>query len=295
MKRKTILLYGRTRAGKSAQLGDLAKHIKITTGKNTRIYHVDNGGYGVLEPHIAAGFVEVIEMEGTSPWLFLAKAALGQVRDSAGHWVKGDLSNIGMIAFEGLTAFADELMVDLSEKAAAGQSLGGQASVSFKVTSDGESINVGGNNMAHYNIVQNRITKEVWTSHKLQVPYILWTASLSKDDDSINSGKVLGPAVVGKALTSEVPRWFQYTFRIDALPSQQGKAERHVLYLGMSQDQTAGNAVVLGNTRVPLGTELPPTIEPASLVQAMKLITDAENKAKEAMQKEIAASVRTGA
>lgn len=284
-------MYGRTRSGKSAQIGEFAKNLKLTQGLNTRVYHIDNGGYGVLRPHIENGFLEVIEQQDSSPWHFLAHAAQGHTRDSAGKWVKGDLTGIGMIAFEGMTAFADAFMTDLADRASDGLNVGGSASVSFKVQSEGESLTVGGNNMSHYNVVQNRITKEVWASQKLNVPYIVWTASVSKDDDSINSGKVLGPAVVGKALTSEVPRWFQYTFRLDAIPAMQGKPERHVLYLGLSQDVSAGNATSLGNTRVPMGIELPATVEPASLVGAMKLITDGEQKAKEAMKKELEGSV----
>lgn len=286
-------MYGRSRSGKTAQISELAKHVKLTTGKNTLVYSVDKGGFDVLSPHIDLGFVQVVEQGDTSPWTFLNKAANGFIRDSAGKWVKADLSNIGLIAFEGLTAFADAFMTDLADRASRGENLGGQASVSFKVTSDNETLSVGGNNMSHYNIVQNRITQEVWASQKLPVPFVVWTASVSKDDDSINTGKVLGPAVVGKALTSEVPRWFQYTFRIDAVPAQMGKPERHILYLGMSTDQTAGNAVSLGNTRTPLGVELPPTIEPASVVEALRKIAVAEEQAKEAIRKEIEASTAT--
>ncbi len=292
------MLYGRTRSGKSAQIAELARHVKLTTGKNTLVYHIDRGGYDVMVPHIDLGFVKVVEQEETSPWLFLNKASHGMVRDVAGKWVKADLANVGLIAYEGMTAFADAFMTDLADQSARGLSVGGAASVSFKITSDGETMTVGGNNMSHYNIVQNKITQEVWASQKLPVPYIVWTASVSKDDDSINNNKVLGPAVVGKALTSEVPRWFQYTFRIDAIPAQQGKAERHVLYLGMSMDQTAGNAVSLGNTRVPMGADLPPTIEPASVVQALAKITEAEEKVKEDMRKEMqaaASNLSTGA
>lgn len=287
--KKTILLYGRTNSGKTVQCGELAKHIKITTGLDTLIYSIDKGKYDVLKPHINIGFVTVIEQGDTNPWLFLSKAAQGLTRDDKGKWVKQDLSKYGLIVFEGLTAFADALMNDLADQAAGGMNIGGSASVAFKVQGDGEVMSVGGNNMSHYNVVQTRITKEVWNSQKLPVPYIMWTASVSKDDDQVNSGKVLGPAVVGKALTSEVPRWFQYTFRIDTIPAAQGRGEEHVLYLGTSIDQAAGNAVSLGNIRLPLGGgAVEPTIKPASIVEALTRIEKASSSAEAAMRAEMA-------
>ena len=118
------------------------------------------------------------------------------------------------------------------------------------------------------------MTKEIWKSQKLDVPFILWTSSISKDDGVISSGKILGPDVIGKALTEEVPRWFTYTFRIDVLPAQQGKPERHILYLGNSVDVGAGNATGLGNIRLPLDAPKPPqiAIDPADIVVALKSI-----------------------
>jgi hypothetical protein len=141
--------------------------------------------------------------------------------------------------------------------------------------------------MAHYGVAQSRITEEVWQSQRLNASYILWTASVSKDDDQAASGKVLGPAVCGKALTSEVPRWFNLTFRMDALPAQAGKPERHLLYMGNHMDMGAGNAVGLGNTRTPLdaGPLKEAIIEPASIVRALELIDGGYNVALETIKK----------
>ena len=182
-------------------------------------------------------------------------------------------------------------MTFIAEKAAMGTNIGGSANISFSVSGDGESLKVGGSNMAHYNVVQTRITEEVWASQRLNADYILWTASLSKDDDSTSGSKVLGPQVVGKALTVEVPRWFGLTFRIDCLPAQQNKPERHILHLGNSVDTNAGNAVGLGNTRVPKDSiPLPTSLEPASLVEAIKLIDTAHTQAFEVIKKRMGMS-----
>jgi len=288
-KKRTVLLFGRSRAGKSSQLAALAEHVKIATGKITRLYSADRGGTGPLQPLIDLGVVELVEMRNTDPWIFLNKSVNGYMRDDKGKWVPGKNDNIGMFAFESMTSFADELMASMAQKAGEGVNIGGGGNIAFQVNGDGESLKISGSNMAHFGTAQSRITSEVWKSQRLPADaFILWTASLSKDDDSASSGKVLGPQVCGKALTSEVTRWFDLSFRIDCLPAQQGKPERHILYLGNSVDLAAGNAVVLGNTRTALDApQLPSTIEPANLVQAIKMIDDANAIALETVRKRL--------
>lgn len=290
--KRTVLLYGRTRSGKSTQIGELAEHVYKTEGKITRIYTADRGGVDPVRPLVDLGIIEVVEQGESDAWIFLNKAVRGYVRGADGKWVKGDNSKVGMFAFESMTAFADALMASMAKKAGEGTNIGGGANVSFTVAGDGESLKISGSNMAMYGICQARITDEVWESQKLDASYVLWTASASKDEDQTAGGKVIGPAVVGKALTSEVPRWFNLSFRIDALPAQQGKPERHILYLGNSVDLAAGNATGLGNTRTPLdSTPLPTSIEPASLVKALSLIDGSYEEA----TKKIKARLNLGA
>lgn len=288
-KKRTILLYGRTNAGKTAQLAELAGHVFKTEGKITRLYTSDRGGLDTIRPYIDAGIIEVVEIGATAPWIFLNRSVLGMVRDPEGKWVAGQNDNIGMFAFESLTSIADELMADMVIKAANNVSIGGGANISFPVTGDNVTLKVSGSNMAHYGVAQSRIRDEVWTSQKLNASYVLWTAGASKDDDPEASGKVVGPAVVGKAMTAEVPRWFNLTFRIDCLPAAGGKPERHILYLGNHQDLNAGNATGLGNIRMPL--DAPPVlttaIEPASLVQAIELIDKGSEQALTALRKRL--------
>ena len=287
--KRTILLYGRTRAGKSTLIGELAEHVKKTEGKNTRLYTADRGGIGPIRPYVDLGIIEVVAQGETDPWIFLNRAVKGYVRDPAGKWIPGKNDNVGMFAFESMTAFADALMASMAKKAGENVNIGGGANVSFAVSGDGENLKISGSNITHYGVAQSRITEEVWESQKLNASYILWTASVSKDEDQAASGKVLGPAVVGKALTAEVPRWFELTFRVDALPAQQGKPERHLLYLGNHMDAGAGNAVGLGNTRTPLDAPLMKEmiIEPASLVKALALIDGGYDVAVEAIKKRL--------
>lgn len=290
---RTILLYGRTNAGKTAQLGQLAEYVYKTLGKKTRIYTADKGGTDTIRPYINLGIIEAVEKDESDPWIFLHSACQGKVRDRDGKWVSGDNSNIGMFAFESMRSFAEALMTDMASKAAANVNIGGGANISFGVSGDGESMKVSGSNMAHYGVAQSRMTEEIWASMRLPSDYILWTSSVSKDEDTTASGKVLGPDVIGKALTAEVPRWFHLTFRIDVIPAQMGKPERHILYLGNHVDVGAGNAAGLGNTRMPLDAPKLTSnqIEPASIVQALDIIEKGGQAAEIEIKKRLAAKV----
>lgn len=298
--KKTILMYGRTNAGKTAQIGQLAEYVYKTTGKKTRLATADRGGLDTIRPYVDIGIIEPIEMGDTDPWIFLNAVTQGKQRDSNGKWVAGANDNIGLFAFESLRSFAEALMADMAKKAAANVSIGGGANISFNVTGDGETLKVSGSNMAHFGVAQSRMTEEVWSSMRLPGEYILWTSSVSKDEDTTASGKVLGPDVIGKALTAEVPRWFHYTFRLDVIPAQMGKPERHILYLGNHVDVGAGNAAGLGNTRMPLDAPALRSnmIEPASIVEALKLIETGGVSAKEAIAKRLGinqtVTVKTG-
>ena len=279
MNKKTILLYGRTRSGKSTLIGELAEAVYARMGKKTLLYTSDRGGFDPILPYIQLGIIETCEMASTDPWMFSRHSSSGDVKVD-GKWAKLDLSKYGLVAFESMTSLADSLMVNLAERSAAGESFGGAANVSFKAEENGEVLKIGGANMAHYNIVQSRVTADVWASQKLDVPYVLWTANVSKDEDAVGSTKVLGPEVVGKKLTSEVPRWFNLTFRLDCTPAAAGKPEQHILFLGNSQDLQAGNAISLGNTRTPLdSTPLATSIKPASLVKALDMIEEKQGEA----------------
>ena len=287
---KTILLYGRTNAGKTAQVGQLCEHVYKTTGKKTRLATADRGGTETIRPYIDLGLIETVPLNDTDPWIWADRVAKGYIKRD-GKWVLDAKANanIGLYAFESLRSLAEILMADLAKKAAQGINIGGGANVSFQVAGDGETLKVAGNNQSQFGIVQGRVTDTVWESQKLDAPYILWTSSVSKDDDINAGGKVIGPDVIGKALTTEVPRWFDLTFRLDVLPASQGRGERHLLYLGTHADVNAGNAAGLGNIRLPLDAPAPTklVIEPASIVEALAILEKGAGSAADTIAKRI--------
>src|SRR6185503_11997929 len=110
MNKRTILLYGRTNAGKTALIGELAEHVYKTSGKKTRLATADRGGIHTVRPYIDLGIIEALEIGETNPWIFLNNVVRGNVRDGKGGWTAGDNGNIGLFAFESLRSFAEALM-----------------------------------------------------------------------------------------------------------------------------------------------------------------------------------------
>jgi hypothetical protein len=275
-------MYGRSNAGKTAQIGELTEHVFVKTGKKTRLYTGDRGGTHTVQPYIDLGLLEVVELGDRNPWVWLDKASKGYIFEG-GKWILDEKrnANIGLYAFESMRGLAETLMLHMAQEASKGVNIGGGANVSFVQQADGETLRISGNNQAQFGIVQARITEAVWTSQKLDADFIVWTSSVSKDDDINAGGKVIGPDVIGKALTTEVPRWFDRTFRLDVLPAQGGKPERHVLYMGTHADVNAGNAAGLGNIRKPLDAPdlAQLVIEPASIVKALELLDKGSDQA----------------
>jgi hypothetical protein len=97
---------------------------------------------------------------------------------------------------------------------------------------------------------------------------------------------VLGPLVVGEALTGQLPRWMDYTFRCAV------SGGKYHLHLSAHTDPQLGpRTVVLSNSRLPkAGKEVtvPASIEPASLVEALRVLTAREAAAAEELNKRIA-------
>lgn len=256
----------------------MSEYVKKETGGKTRLYTADKGSMRTIQPHIQIGLIEPIEIEDTNPWVFLNQACQGNVRNPKGEWVKGDLTGVGMVAFESMRGIAEELLLWLADKAGEGTNIGGGGNINFAVKDSNVSLNIGGSNQSHYKIVQDRMSREIWRSQKLPVPYLLWTTSPRKDDSELNTGKVVGPDIIGGALTENVPRWFTYTMRLGVKPARGNDPEKHELFLGTSVDQGAGNATTLGNMRLPLDAKQPEKIvlEPASITKALQILQGKE-------------------
>jgi hypothetical protein len=282
----TILLFGPTGSGKTAQIGELAEYLYATKKLRTRLYTADRGGWDTIKPYttieVAKGktLIEPIPMFD-NPFIWIDHAVKGDkwitsADGKLGKWVPGVDPDIGMYAYEGMTSMADTEMTWMADAGAEGVNIGGGGAFNFKVQNAAktEQMKIGSNNMAHYGVAQQQVYDK--STQSMYLPgIVLWTAGDRRGEDDANGG-VVGPQVAGKALTGEVPRWFKYTFRIgvEVMP---GAPAKHILYTDRHvETQSKGLAQGISNSRVPLsgGTKvaIPSRIEPASLVQVMKLL-----------------------
>lgn len=299
----SFLIFGDSGSGKTAQLGEFGKWVfkksggkldpktrKIVpkSGKITRIYTADSGGWQTLNALVTCGIVQIVPMQlVANPFSWVDKIARGMIpkvgADGKTTWVK-DLEGVGFIAYEGITAFSDCVMQAMADMAARGINIGGDGAFNF---TDGDRV-VGSNNRGHYIQAQSAIARAAAVS-QWALPddlYVAWTATARRGEDE-NSSSVLGPQAAGKALTHELPRLFAYTMRISAEP-QDGGDVKHVLYLDAHKEKMLKGAVGLGNARIPLDAvkKIPSKLEPASLVKAYELILEAEGSAEDALVKE---------
>jgi energy-coupling factor transporter ATP-binding protein EcfA2 len=289
----TILLYGRTGSGKTTQLGVLAEDVFKRTGKVTRIYSSDRGGYDTIRPYIDLGIIEVVELGSGDIWIFVDKASQGYVKDSNNKWVldKERNNNVGAYCFESAHGMAKMLQQDMEVKAGRGAVIGGDANTSFDVEGDGEKLRIGATKgFQKYAIPQTTIANAMMRSQKLDAEFVVWTAGVSKDEDDVNTTKIIGPQIIGQALTGIAPGDFNYTFRQDFTPAKGDAPAKHIIFLGPNTDVNSGNATALGNIRRPIDAPAltKTTVEPANLVTALKMVReDAAKAATEAIKKRL--------
>lgn len=282
----SFMLYGDSGDGKTTQIGEVAIHLYKTAKLRTRVCMADEGGYESIKflERLKTPILDVVPMMG-DPWIWIDRVTHG-FSWVGGKWVKGIAPDIGLIAFESATSMSDMLLSDMAERAAKGVNIGGSGAISLKVGSGLDTMSVSNNNMAHYGFAQSFVRKAIWDSLKLGVP-VLWTAGVRRDEDQ-QQGKILGPAFAGGALTSQGPRWIKFTFRIEAQPGQlPNQPTKRVLHLEDHYDSIARSSKGVGNVRSPLygKTILPASIEPASVLEALRLIRQRQSEAPEIVEK----------
>lgn len=286
-----MMLVGDTGAGKTSQIGLLAEYIYATEGKKTVLFTADKGGIQPVKPYIDLGVMEVYPYtRNIDPWVWITHSLRGEAKID-GVWRKVvDPERIGLAANEGLTAFADLLMMNLADHSAnnPNQAVGGESAWMFTVHDGDKKVNIASNTQSHYGLAQLRIMKEIWEAEQ-GVPAI-WTAILDRSSDATGSGGLLVPKSAGNKQGASIPRWFDYTFRINAVPSESGQA-RHVLYLSTHLDKLAKGAKVIANARLPLaGGEavVDAAIDPADIVKALLQIRRRNDVAKDSINDRIA-------
>lgn len=273
----SLMLYADTGGGKTAQIGELAEHVAIATGKKTLLNTADRGGTRTIKPHIDAGLIVEQSLLGQDPFVAIHNACAGKMWDDTKKlWVPADLSQFGLLAFEGMASMAGAIMMALTKENGEGRSVGGKPAFILSRGTGQDAFKVSNNTVVDYSVVQAFITQEAWISQGHGLPCV-WTSHIQRGQDEENNSPVVGPVVAGKALTTVVPRWFTYTFRLEAVPVPNARP-RHLLYV---EEHTDTGLKGFGNARLPLAAApgFKSMIEPASVVEALRSIRLAQKTA----------------
>ena len=226
--RSSYIWYGRYAQGKTLLAGQLADYVHdVTDGKMiTRLYSADGGGDATIQDKIDEGKIEVWHL-AAHPYTF---EALDRVSKA---WWPEDMSDpvnslrppttetwdkVGARVYEGLTSFTSAMYRRINERIEDGQiSVNPDTNnryekppVHFK---DGTTMIIGVPT-GMYGTIFSRI--ERYVSQSVGLPgSTAWTAREKEVEDK-KIGDVVGPALVGTKLTSEVPSWFYHTLRLSS-------------------------------------------------------------------------------
>lgn len=223
-----ILVYGSTGSFKTVQLLFLAKYAYRKWGKRTRLASGDGGGWKPLDPAVEAGLVDAWGISALeNPRSVLRKL-------SQGYWPKkitvgGETklmlskdddelaSKIAVLGLEGLTSTANIIMRDALNKQliVAGDQKGEKGAISFSEKIDivelGKPLTKEEKysfpTQGNYNDAQKGVYDFVMNLRSLRIPIVYVTALETRGEEEDTKKTIIGPAVVGKAVTAQVGSW----------------------------------------------------------------------------------------
>lgn len=270
---RTICLFSDTGGGKTTQLGVYAKWLWKARQKRLRYAGMDKGGFQTIEPFMDLGLiVPDLLGEEEDPWVYLTDRAEGKTL----------MLEDGAIAYDSGTSASEALLQSCARLSANGQDIGGRPAPKMIIgKGKADAIKIGTNVDSHYMVVQGFMLDCIWRSTWLTRKGIdvIWTFGVHRGEKE-DQTTILGPKLAGKALTPHMPKWFNYTFMLQAIPVE-GQAARHVLWL-QPQPVLGGVGMSVSNARVALDASeaLPASIEPADLGLALDLIESGRDSAK---------------
>lgn len=169
---------------------------------------------------------------------------------------------VGMVAFEGATAFGNLLLNRLRRV----DPTGGRS------IKDGD-FSISALGQQHYGDAQNYMMQYIANSRTIPVPIVMWTALELRGNDDFGK-PVYGPAFPGKKLTGLCLPWFTDVLHMDAVPrlTPQGTPVRDAegqevidrkLFLAAHYPPDVKPYKFDAKTSAPVGGGMPTVIEPS--------------------------------
>lgn len=263
---RSLALYGGTGSGKTTQIGELAKWHFNRTGKKTLLRSVDPGGYDTIE-HLIGDYIDLVSIgPDDNPWVWIGEQCVEEV----------DPDVYALVANDSATGMGDMLLKDAAKLAAKNIQVGQQKVFNLKIPGTG--LVIGANNESQYGLIQTHMLDQIGKQSRLTEKGIdvLWTFADHIPDVSKGETPIIGPKLVGKALTQHLPRYMRYTLRLVKIAGQ-GTLPAHRLLTAPQLDETTGMECLV-NPRFPLNGTVPQPafIEPASISEFWELIEAAK-------------------
>lgn len=221
-----VIAYGSSGSFKTAQAHFLAKYVYKRWGKITQLASCDGGGWKPLEPDIEAGLIEAWGISSVEkPRSVMRKLSQGfwpQIIETNGQRklvlappTAETWKRVGCRVHEGLTSTANIIMRDAlnNQLAVAGDSKGAisfQEDVNLIDAKGIESKGVEKYSFAtqgNYNDAQRAVYDFACNYRSLPCPYVYITALEARGEEEDTRKTIIGPAVVGKAMTAQVGAW----------------------------------------------------------------------------------------
>lgn len=245
---KSHLIYGETQSGKTTLIGLIARAHYQRTGKITRLIICDEGGPSAIQSEITDGIIEVVDMVGDdqprSNLMWLAKGAWPSPVTGAIDQKSKLPENVGIVVLDSLTSAAALVMNNFIQS-------GTKISQDVVAAAEEQGLKFGVAAPSHYGAVHGFILQLITQMSSLPVDKVIFTALESKAEDIIDKQTILGPAIVGKALTGVIPSRMNRILHLEIVPSADRKTRQYRIYFMPHVDQTIGR-VWPANLRLPL-------------------------------------------
>ncbi len=254
---KTLLIYGATQSGKTSLLGTLARAIYQRTGKTTRLILCDEGGPSAVQPEVEEGIIQVVDMVGDpmpqSNLMWLARGCWPGVywpsKDGVLPKVEGGvpgLDNVGLVALDSISSAALLVLNFLINS-------GIKISQDVVGLREEQGLKFGNAAPSHYGAVHGFMLQLMTAMSSLPVDKVVYTALEAKAEDNIDKTTVLGPLLVGKAMTGVIPSRMNRILHLEQAASADRKSISFRIYYKQHLDPVL-QKFWPANLRLPLGS-----------------------------------------
>jgi hypothetical protein len=279
----------------------MAKAIAVGTGLTTRLVIADGEGTEAFQAGVDDGYIDLLPVSKERRHQFDVMVKLSQ-----GWWPQtndpecplsppggnNDLSKIGLYGFESVTSIADAFMMyQTSRKLGPGEARMLSTGESVYVQEEGTDFMRRFSGQGDYGFIQRRMEEVIKNTGHLRVPKVIWTALENAGGQDDKKKPVVGPDVIGNALTGKCAAWFghmlHFSFRsvrqtiaVDGEKMEVERAKRYIFTTPHLEPDDPFKVTHIAGLRLEpeLAAKVPPVMGP-DVTKLYALINDLRKRA----------------